>query len=129
MKSRLIDSCSTVDATSRFLYREQQTPCSCTDNSTVNKRVSQSVTGLKASRCHDRSQTPSAMSAQSDPGAAVLRALRPSRFIRTLSTTLRADADLSFCLSVHQVKRQGRPESHTNTGEEFSCFWTNTEVN
>lgn len=103
-KSRLIDSCSTADATSRFLYREQQTPCSCTDNNTVNKRVSQSLTGLKASRCHDRSQTPSAMSPQSDQGAAVLRALRPSRFSRNLSVTLRADADLSFCLSVNQVK-------------------------
>lgn len=40
------------------------------NNNSINKKVSQSLTALKASCCHHQSQTPSAMSVQSDPGAA-----------------------------------------------------------
>lgn len=39
------------------------------NKNTLNKKVSQSLTGLKASCCHDESQTPSAMSVQCDLGA------------------------------------------------------------
>lgn len=42
-------------------------------NNALNKKMTQSLAGLRASRCHDYSQTPSAMSSQSDLGAETWR--------------------------------------------------------
>lgn len=72
-KCRRAYSCCAADATSATRIKKDGLQQNVRNNKPVNKKVSQSLTGLKASCCHDESQTPSAMSVQSELGAETRR--------------------------------------------------------
>lgn len=104
------------------------------NNNALNKKkkVSQPLTGLKASRCHDESHSPSAMSVQSELGGEALRCSElsaPPGLFR-LTRWPWEEQQLLSCLSwsrwsieVRIILRRHAAKSHCHTGRLWVCLY------